>query len=308
VVCETVYEAGSWSPPENIVTNPGFEVDYDADGVPDFWYKQVWSGSGDIVLVSDSRRGTNAVEVSANTTASAVGVHTPLIPVKGGRKLFLSVDAKSQRLNNSDIAIIVFRYKQDESADGSVDVLRNGDGDQTWTTYTSEITILSTTRFIKVWLGCETPDTASAFVLFDDVILSEQRAASGFMDKTRILNLASGSQVEVTNAAFVALRAGTCDNPSIDAIGFADVWVYVEIGASGGSGHVALEVTVTGIGSQEMRTQYFTGDLNTAWWHFQCMWDLRNVQVWLKAKKDGGGSIWLKGGLMVFQYEKHTHR
>ena len=173
---------------ENLISNADFERDIDEDNIPDFWFKYEAEGTGDIALeTTDSRIGKQSIKIIADTVTSAVAGLSRYIRVDPNNTYYWETYSKPQHLNNSDVHIVLYGYNSSKTYVGEKIVVNNQSRDNTtWTKDSNIVTPATDTdfgadraliRYMRIGLYCATPTTASAYVLFDEVIFSLQRAA-----------------------------------------------------------------------------------------------------------------------------------
>lgn len=195
------------APPENMVSNQCFEVDRDADGKPDFW--SYAGGTGTWVLdTTDSQKGGAALKLTA-PSADAIYVWTTFVTVVASKKYFLGARTKCQYANNGDVIIGIVWYDKNKTELTGQNSYISGtsSGTTTWKAWTGEVIAPTDAKYARVILANETPITGPSWILFDDVIFSEMRAAvptaglvcgkAGYSATGRALILDSWKEMEV---------------------------------------------------------------------------------------------------------------
>jgi len=174
-------------PAENMIRNAGFETDFNNDGVPDYWEKYVAAGSGSIGLSTDSKFGKNSIKVTADTGSSNIAALSSAFPVDPDRTYYWEVWSKPQYSNNGDVTVWLYGYDRTGAYIGAKKVVDNQNrSNSSWTKDCGTVTpsadadfgtSRANIRYMKIGLYCDTPTTAPAYILFDEVKFSEMRAA-----------------------------------------------------------------------------------------------------------------------------------
>jgi len=187
-------------PSENLLVNSGFERDVNADGVPDNWtlYQQI--GTGSLILdTTDGVKGKQCLKVTADTTASTIWAMSELFTVNQLKRYFIEAWYKCERANNADVSILIYYYRADKTTLNEMDyVITHGNGLTTWQKFSKVSTAtLTTSKYGRILLGVKTPTVAPAYILFDDIICSLQRATVSSAGTVAASDSLSGTPVAV---------------------------------------------------------------------------------------------------------------
>jgi hypothetical protein len=297
------------SPQENLVLNYGFERDYDADDIPDYWTSETSNGSATI-LTTDSYLGQQCVQLSVTNVAGYSRLYSEYIAITPSTGYFASVYTKSELATNADVYFLVYWYKRDKTASATPSTtIIDGNGTTSWSQESSNITSPSDAYYARVYIGCNTPtslDGGETYTLFDEVVLSRQRAAGGFMDSTEIIDTTVGGEVQITTGSFTSIRSGTCSSET-SAINLALIQIQLDVGASGGGPtHVQCAVYNAGSPIHEFQAWFPNSVGYTFRYSFLYPTDYSGdaVAVW---GRPIDANIYLRGDIQVQQFKTHTH-
>lgn len=126
------------------------------------------------------------------------------------------------------------------------------------------------------------------------------------LEREQILYLATGSEYNVTTGA-VTLRSGTCSSAS-DPSSIAEIGIYLEIGASGGSGEFIFWVEDgTGYNYGGTFSGKLDSNLGSVYRRILVWGDLSGLTLYLKAMGDASCNVYIKGLLQANQFLGHAH-
>jgi len=203
---------------ENFLLNSCFERDWDDDGIPDYWSQHIAAGSGAIIKDStDSRAGKFSCKVTGETTTSQVCALSDYQLINAHVTHYLSVMAKPQ-YSDTGLLVVFYVYNKDKAYIGVKDsgVLTFSAGAWGKISFSckpaTDITGGGDARYFRVGLYVFNPATAPAFALFDDVIVSEMRAAAPTTQAVGYVSSVSGELITI-GSAWTTLRTVT---PNVD--------------------------------------------------------------------------------------------
>lgn len=173
-------------PSENLLRNAEFEIDLNADGVPDNWAYYADVGAGSIaVYATDQMKGKQSCKVSANV-ASRTYALSDFIPFDPTKPVYVECYSKPS-VNNINVKVELFLYGYDKNK-GFIGAKYTSNGSRSpsvWTKDSFSTTPATDTdyganraniRYLRVGLFCNGSAYGStSYVLFDGVILSGQK-------------------------------------------------------------------------------------------------------------------------------------
>lgn len=161
----------------NTISNPSFEDDTDADGIPDGWTRTLFSGGVFLLDNTDEQSGVNSVKFTSPGGASNGGGYienTDAFSVSPNRPAMLLWEMKSSVAGVSN-RVEMFWFKSDltASATPSTSLYNSTANPTSWTAFKAFATPPSDARFAKVRLtGCHTASTTAGNTRFDNVLIS----------------------------------------------------------------------------------------------------------------------------------------
>jgi len=165
------------APPENYLPNQAFEIDRDDDGIPDFWEKVILNGTPSFGISStESYKGGKCAHISLASSGEGK-LYSAYIPVIPGKKYFVSTMVKTATGQGGTLLhtpIHAIWYNRDKTTPTETNV-----GDlvvtDSWTQKSEVIPVPDGKYWMRVALRHYY--NASRTLYFDDVIVSEMRAA-----------------------------------------------------------------------------------------------------------------------------------
>ena len=165
------------APPENLVPNQCFEIDRDGDNVPDYWRKEVISGSGSVGLTSEGRKGKYCLTIYASNGKTRVG--SALIPVTPNTKYYVRVFVKHKLgETNLDEPLITVGFFDRSGLEDASPVWSNIGSNVTqdyWIKKEGTVTVPDGKYYAAIY--CQVSiDSGYSMIYFDNVTFSEIRA------------------------------------------------------------------------------------------------------------------------------------
>jgi len=165
------------APPENMLPNQCFEIDRDNDGIPDFWEKVILNGTPSFGISStESYKGGKCAHISLASSGEGK-LYSAYIPVIPGKNYFVSTMVKTAAGQGGTLLqtpIHAIWYNRDKTTPTETNV-----GDfvvtDSWTQKSEVILVPDGKYWMRVALRHYY--NASRTLYFDDVIVSEMRAA-----------------------------------------------------------------------------------------------------------------------------------
>jgi hypothetical protein len=184
----------STAPTENLISNYAFELDRDGDGVPDYWSYYAAAGSGSIATnIADQVSGQQSCKVNAAASSNIAAV-SDKVPIDPTKSLHFECQSKPSKTDvRVKVDIFIYGYDRLGAYVGAKSISNffrsttvwtkdtidtNPSTDATWS-YAPGKSYLDI-RYCSVGLYCNSSiyPNSTSYVLFDEVYLSYQRAAT----------------------------------------------------------------------------------------------------------------------------------
>ena len=304
-------------PSENLLRNADFEIDLNADTVPDNWMKYEAAGTGSIaVYTTDQMKGKQSCKVNANasSTVAALSDAVPFDPNKG---VYIEVYSKPSVNNiNVKIEVFIYGYAQDKTTMiGEKHVSNGSRSPSAWTKDSFSTTPATDVafganraniRYLRLALYCHGGSYGSAsYVLFDCVRLSLQAAATGYEDYTTILSTGLSSEINVATGSLTQVQTGNCSTETT-AIGDTLITVVMERGSSGGGpSHVITSLHIDGAYKDTFMAYILTsGDVFRQRINYPENLSGKTVSI---SARCIDAATYIRASIDVYQYKTHVH-
>jgi hypothetical protein len=205
------------TPPENLVLNPFFEEDIDYDGVPDYWVPPTGSKNVDWGTLSPGLRGKRCVWSKISSSGAWKEWQSISVPVRPGQKLYARCYAKANAAYTPNIGILHIAWYAPDGSTFLDEVTSTVKGLTTsWDVHEvsaivpADGTYGQNVRYARVHLYAGTSATFTTY--YDDVVLSEQRAAVPTDGVVATGDAASGTSVIVPDQTWTTLLSYTVPN------------------------------------------------------------------------------------------------
>ena len=200
------------APPENLVPNQSFEIDRDGDGIPDYFDHGVEAGSPSFGLSTAQQfKGKQSAYITCAGTGHKGYFRTVLIPVSGSKKYIggLAYLGSVAGTPTSGVFTIVWR---DKNQGYISEVSYWSDITTSWQQkFTDVLTSPSNARYAHIILR---NNEFNGTIYFDDVVLSEMRAAVPTAGVVAAANNITGGSVSVPPYTWTTLVSTTI--PDVD--------------------------------------------------------------------------------------------
>lgn len=167
------------APPENLIPNQCFELDRDADSVPDYWTTEIISGSPTFGLYTTSKTKGKQSAFITMTSAGEGKLKSSYVPVVPGKKYLLAISVRGAYGRTIDWAVALMEWydviggtksETEPPADWKVTT-------GSFVTKYCEFTVPADKYYARVALRNYGNISSYETNFYDDIIFSEMRAA-----------------------------------------------------------------------------------------------------------------------------------
>jgi len=211
--------SSSTAPPENLVPNQNFEDDRDNDGIADYWTTATFSGTPSFGLSSNSYKGKQSAYISIGSAGGEGKLCSAFIPVVPGQNLVLQVAYAGSigRTHGYTLAHM-------EWFDRNQGTMTESDPSDDWRTSTTSFvkktymfTVPAGKYYARVALRNYCSAATFEVVYYDDIVLSEMRAAIPTAGVVAAASSTYGSETSVPDVTWTTLFDWTVANVEMES-------------------------------------------------------------------------------------------
>lgn len=229
------------APPENLLSNCGFEEDIDGDDFPDFWEDQC-TGSGTATrITTDSSYGEACMRLYAPAGTHTARIDQYYIPVDPSTDYYVSAFCKGTGSENCEMRVAW--YDRTKTIIGSSEAFFSVSPPGSWTKNSGTLDSPATAAFARIYIPIYNPSSNST-QYWDHIVFSEQRAITPTSEVVAAELSHSSGSVAVPADTWTEMDTITVPNEAHEIL-FVHVQIVRDINDGRLKGAVRLKINGT---------------------------------------------------------------